>query len=129
MIKMKKIKEKITGLFSTKGLPETRPNIVMIILDQFRNDTMACHRVFEELGKRGVLFSKMITYAPYTCASLHAFFTGMYGLDSGVDGYTKSSQYDSSSCISLAEYLHDAGYYTHGYSFSPIFSPITGLTI
>lgn len=103
-----------------------RPNIVMILLDQYRNDARAIHGIFEEIGKRGVLFSKTITYAPYTLASLHATFTGMYGRDNGVDAYTKSDQYNHKECYNLPEYLKDIGYYTRGYTFSKILLPNVG---
>ena len=68
----------------------------------------------------------MITYAPYTVASLHATFTGMYGRQNGVDAYTKSSQFESDACYTLPQYLHDIGYYTHGYTFTPIVLPHNG---
>jgi arylsulfatase A-like enzyme len=108
----KKIKEKI--------------NIIIILMDQFRNDARSCHDIFKKIGERGVLFSNVVTYAPHTVASLHAFFTGMYGPDNGVDGYLGSGRYDKKGCRSLAEYLRDAGYFVHGYTFSPILFPRAG---
>lgn len=113
------------GLFGWGAVKE-RPNIIVILLDQFRNDARQHLRIFDGLGKRGALFSNMITYAPYTLASLHATFTGMYGMDNGVDGYQRSDRYDKKSCYSLPEYLSAAGYYTHGYTFSPILFPHSG---
>lgn len=109
-----------------KSKSNFRPNIVMIFLDQYRNDARAIHKIFEEMEKRGVLFSNTITYAPYTLASLHATFTGMYGRDNGVDAYTKSDQYKHKECYSLPEYLKDIGYYTRGYTFSRILLPDAG---
>ncbi|MEW5949892.1 MAG: sulfatase-like hydrolase/transferase [Thermodesulfobacteriota bacterium] len=117
----------LKGLFRKKErFDNSRPNIVMILLDQFRNDARVVNPIFEEMGRRGVLFSKTITYAPYTLASLHATFTGMYGRDNGVDAYTKSDQYKQKECYSLPEYLKDIGYYTHGYTFSKILLPNVG---
>jgi len=115
-------------LFNKKNKLKTysRPNIVMILLDQFRNDARSIHEIFDELGARGVLFSQTITYAPYTLASLHAMFTGIYGRDNGVDAYTKSDNYKRKECYSLPEYLKDAGYYTRGYTFSKILIPDAG---
>lgn len=103
-----------------------RPNVVMILLDQFRNDARESHPIFETLLKKGVLFSQTITYAPYTLASCHATFTGMYGRSNGVDAYTKSDQYDEHTCFSIPQYLKEAGYYTRGYTFSPILIPHPG---
>ena len=78
------------------------------------------------MKKEGVLFSNVITYAPYTVSSLHTTFTGMYGLDNGVNGYTKSDHYDSKNCICLPEYLQKNGYYTQGYGYSRICFPNLG---
>lgn len=100
-----------------------RPNIIMVVLDQFRNDMRKVHGVFGDLKKRGVLFSQVVTHAPYTIASMHATFTGLYGRDTGVDGYTRSSNYHSESCYTIVQYLKDLGYWTRGYSFSPILFP------
>ena len=102
------------------------PNVVMVLLDQFRNDARQTHEIFQTLKHRGVLFSQMITYAPYTLASLHATFTGMYGRQNGVDAYTKSLEYDAKGCYSLPQFLHDVGYHTRGYTFSPILFPHNG---
>ena len=98
----------------------------MILLDQFRNDAREVHPIFARLAEEGVLFERAITYAPYTLASVHATFTGMYGRQNGVDAYTKSDQYDQKNCMSLPEYLKSAGYYTRGYSFSSILFPHAG---
>lgn len=116
------------GFFNSifPGSGKKRPNIVMILLDQFRTDARSTHPIFAELQKRGVLFSNVVTYAPYTLASMHATFTGLYGRQSGVDAYTKSDRFDRSGCRTLVEYLRQAGYHTRGYTFSPILFPHAG---
>jgi arylsulfatase A-like enzyme len=103
-----------------------RPNIVLLLLDQFRNDARGVHPIFAELKRRGCVFSEAITYAPYTLASMHATMTGLYGRQTGVDAYTKSDQYDGRNCYSLPQYLQDAGYHTRGYTFSSILVPHAG---
>jgi len=103
-----------------------RPNIVLILLDQFRHDARVEHPVFQTLGERGCLFSETITYAPYTLASMHATMTGLYGRQSGVDAYTKSDQFHTGDCHTLAQYLQEAGYHTRGYTFSKILVPPDG---
>lgn len=112
------------GLF--KGNKEKGPNIVILMIDQFRNDMREGLPSFAELAKRGVTFSQMISYAPYTLASLHATFTGMYGRHNGVDGYTKSDRFDAKNCMTLPQYLQKCGYRTRGYTFSPIVIPHAG---
>ena len=115
-------------LFKKSHETKIRPNIVLVLLDQFRTDALGCHPVFEQLKQKGVFFGKAITYAPYTLASCHATFTGMYGRENGVDAYTKSDHYDEKNCFSLADYLSDAGYYTSAYTFSKILIPKSGFT-
>lgn len=103
-----------------------RPNIVFVLLDQFRHDQRDVHPVFARLAARGTLFSHAITYAPYTLGSMHATFTGLYGRHSGVDAYTKSDQFDRANVFTLPQYLQQAGYYTRGYTFSRILVPHSG---
>src|SRR5688572_16580648 len=112
--------------FFRRAPPPARPNIVLLLLDQFRNDARGVHPVFDELKRRGCVFSETITYAPYTLASMHATLTGLYGRQSGVDAYTKSDQYDQPNCYSLPQYLQNAGYHTRGYTFSSILFPHVG---
>jgi arylsulfatase A-like enzyme len=115
---------KIKKMFSSDKGP--RPNVVIILLDQFRDDARDVHPVFSKLAQNGILFSQTITYAPYTLASCHATFTGMYGRQNGVDAYTKSDRFDKKGCYSVAQYLKDAGYHTRAYTFSSILIPHSG---
>lgn len=103
-----------------------KPNIILLTLDQLRQDTMLQFNEFRELKKKGVLFSQMITYAPYTVASLHALFSGMYGTQNGVDSYYGSLDFDKDNCFTLAQYLKENGYYTKADIFSKILFPHQG---
>lgn len=114
-------------LFKKKSPSSARPNIVFILLDQFRNDCRDVHPVFEELQKRGTLFSQVITYAPYTSAAMRSMLTGMYGGANGVNAYTRYESYDNVNCYSLVEYLRDAGYYTRSYTYTKMLFPTNGL--
>lgn len=115
-----KIRDFFNGQSNSIG---PRPNIIVVLLDQFRNDMRGIHPVFNHLQRRGFLFSNVITHAPYTLASMHATYTGLYGRDTGVDGYTRSGDYDSEGCRTIIQYLNDEGYHTRGYTFSPILFP------
>jgi arylsulfatase A-like enzyme len=55
----------------------------------------------------------MITYAPYTIASLHAIFSGIYGQGTNVDAYFKPVKFDKDHCSTLTQYLKKSGYYTY----------------
>jgi len=89
-----------------------RPNVILLTVDMVRNDMLGRFDTFRRLKEKGVLFSGMITYAPYTIASLHAIFTGLYGKDTNVDGYYKPVKFNKDSCFTLTQYLKKEGYYT-----------------
>lgn len=85
----------------------------MIVIDGARIDRLNQSEEFTNVISRGTLFSKMITYAPYTLASMTATFSGMYGTRNGVDAYSKMFQYKDDVKF-LAEYFKDNGWYTRG---------------
>ncbi|MFH1888566.1 MAG: sulfatase-like hydrolase/transferase [Candidatus Omnitrophota bacterium] len=89
-----------------------KPNVIVLTVDMVRNDMLGKFPAFRKLKEKGVLFSHMITYAPYTIASLHAIFTGMYGRDTNVDAYFKPVKFDKDHCYTLTQYLKKDGYYT-----------------
>ncbi|MEK6943381.1 MAG: sulfatase-like hydrolase/transferase [Nanoarchaeota archaeon] len=95
-------------------LKRKRPNVIMILMDGARHNTLEKVPYYNELKKEGVFFSQMITYAPYTIASLHATFSGVYGNKNGVDGYYKAFSFKKKECFTLPQYLKEQGYYTEG---------------
>ena len=84
----------------------------MILLDGLRYDALEKMPYYNRLKKEAVFFSQLITYAPYTLASLHSLFSGLYGHQNGVNGYYKAYSFDKENCFTLAQYLKRAGYYT-----------------
>jgi len=104
---MSKILKGISSIFSKK-----KPNIVMILIDGARSDVIDKLQYYRQLRKEATFFSQLITYAPYTIASLHATFSGMYGNRNGVNGYYKSYSFDKEHCLTLPQYLKQHGYYT-----------------
>jgi arylsulfatase A-like enzyme len=91
-----------------------RPNVIMILMDGARTNTLDKVDYYRDLKKEGAFFSQMITYAPYTIASLHATFSGIYGNKNGVDGYYKAYSFKKENCFTLPQYLKENGYYTEG---------------
>jgi len=91
---------------------KTKPNIILILIDGARSDIIDKVPFYNKLKKESTFFSQLITYAPYTIASLHATFSGMYGNRNGVNGYYKSYSFDRENCITLTQYLKETGYYT-----------------
>lgn len=102
---------KIFSRFS-KNIFRAKPNVIMIMVDGARYDSIGKIPFYENLKKESAFFPKMITYAPYTIASLHATFSGMYGNKNGVNGYYRSFSFDKQNCTTLAEYMKAAGYHT-----------------
>lgn len=103
-----------------------RPNIIFILLDQLRPDRLAFFEEFSSLKKNGVFFNQVITYAPYTVASVHALLSGIYGTHNGVDSYYGTLDFDSQNCFTLAQYLKDNGYHTKADVLSKIVLPHQG---
>ena len=84
----------------------------MIMIDGARYDCIEKIAYYQELKKESIFFSDLITYAPYTIASLYALFSGIYGNINGVNGYYKAHSFDKKNCFTLAQYLKENGYYT-----------------
>ena len=103
-----------------------KPNVVLILVDQLRTDRLSSFKIFDDLRSRGTFFSQMVTYAPYTVASLHAIITGMYGNENGVDSYFGSIDFDEDNCFTLAQYLKEHGYRTEADVLSKIVLPYQG---
>lgn len=75
----------------------------------------------------GTYFPEMFTYAPYTVASLHALFTGLYGSSSGVNAYYASPLFKKDECYTLPQYLKDEGYMTKVDTINNILLPNQGI--
>lgn len=99
---------KLFDLFKRK-----KPNIIMIFVDgAARQDALRLVPFYQNLKKISCTFSSMITYAPYSIASLNAIIPGMYGNLNGVDGYYKAYNFDKKNIFTLTQYLKEAGYHT-----------------
>lgn len=86
--------------------------ILLILLDGLRADALDTHPVFDELKRRGLFCSNLVTYAPYTTASMHALLTGVYGPRNGVDSYFAAAKFRGEVCRTLPQYWQAAGYFT-----------------
>ena len=83
----------------------------MIMIDGARYDAIDKTPYYQELKKESAFFPNIITYAPYTIASLYALFSGIYGNINGVNGYYKAHSFDKKNCFILTQYLKENGYY------------------
>lgn len=85
-------------------------NMIFILVDQFRNESLSKYSIFEKLKTQSIFCSNMYTALPYTIGSLHALFSGQYGFQNGVDGYFNSKKYKKS--VTLPELLSKNNFYT-----------------
>ena len=95
-------------------------------MDGVRFDRIKLLPNFRKLCNKGTLFSNMITYAPYTIASLHSIFTGAYGSENGVDNYYGSLSYRHKEFKTITEYLKDQDYFTFGDLINDVVTPRQG---
>lgn len=77
-----------------------------------RVDVLDKVNYYQKLKEDAVFFDNLITYAPYTIASIHSMHSGMDGNRNGVNGYYNAAKFDSKNCFTLAQYLKDEGYHT-----------------
>ena len=103
-----------------------RYNVVIILLDGARHDSLKPLPAFNEWIEKGTTFSKMITYGPQTVTALHALFSGMNGNLNGANNYFGILNFKGKSCKTLAEYLRDSGYVTSADVLQDIVLPKQG---
>jgi len=101
-------------------------NIIFICTDGVRRDVIHNFSSLNKLSNIGSYFPKVVTYAPYTIASLHSIFTGIYGSRNGVDNYYGKLNFKSDKCKTITSYLKDEGYYTIGDILNEIVVPHVG---
>ena len=87
-------------------------NIILINLDGFRKDKVDLCPTLKYFKENSFYFSKMYTVSPYTFASLHSVFTGIYPSKHGVNGYYNIFDFKKDTTITLTEILKQVGYYT-----------------
>ena len=101
-------------------------NVIMILLDGARYDRIRKMRNFSKLMEKSTIFSQVITYAPYTIASMHAIFSGSYGSRNGVNNYYGTYSFKKNFFLTLTDYLRNNGYYTFGDLLSELVVPAVG---
>lgn len=84
----------------------------MVLLDGLRADRINLCPYLYNILKQGIFFPNMITAAPYTSASLHSIFSGLYPSKHGVNSYFNMFKFKKEICKTLPQYLHEGGFYT-----------------
>jgi N-acetylglucosamine-6-sulfatase len=98
-----------------QGTLSQRPNIVLLLTDDMRWDTLRYMPIVQRvLGRHGVTFTNAYVANPRCCPSRTSILTGLYshltgiytnvGPDGGFPGFDDRS--------TIATWLHDAGYHT-----------------
>ena len=86
-------------------------NIILINLDGLRQDRVELIPSLNKLKQNSYYFPDMKTVAPYTFASLHSIFSGMYPSRHGVNGYYNIFKFKD-SITTITQLLKKSGYYT-----------------
>jgi len=103
---------------------QTRPDILLIVLDTLRADRLSCYGYAREtspnldaFARSGVLFERAISPAQWTIPAHASFFTGEYPTT-----HMTSQIYDkhSKAMVTLAGTLQQAGYHTVGFCNNPL---------
>ena len=87
-------------------------NIILVNLDGLRRDRVSKLKEIDSLKKESYFFENMNTVAPYTFASLHSIFSGMYPSKNGVNGYYNIFKFKKDEIKTITEFLKDSGFYT-----------------
>ena len=86
--------------------------IIFITLDGFRKDKIDLSPTLNSIKQNSMYFSGLNTVAPYTFASHHAIFSGMYPACNGVNGYSNMFRFKKDEITTLAQVLQKNGFYT-----------------
>jgi arylsulfatase A-like enzyme len=108
---------------SPTGTVSSPPNIVLIIVDALRSDHVSAYGYHRGttpnldalISDQGVRFQNATTTSPWTCPANAAIMTGRTPSSLGVSWETMANSIPEEA-VTLAEYLHDAGYYTAGFA-------------
>jgi arylsulfatase A-like enzyme len=93
------------------GGTEPRPNVLIIVTDDQRSDTLSVMpKTRKWFRAGGVEFPEAVVTTPLCCPSRGSFFTGMYVHNHLVRGNTDSARLDQRATVQ--RYLQEAGYRT-----------------
>ena len=87
-------------------------NIILINIDGFRKDKINFCKNLKEIQNNSLYFSNMNTVAPYTFASLHSIFSGLYPSKHGVNGYYNIFKFKKEQVTTFPELLQENNYFT-----------------
>jgi len=128
------------------GAARSKPNVLVLSIDALRADHLGCYGYarptspnLDALARRGVLFERAISTAPWTLPSYGTLFTGLEpgrhraGVSTvreaafGTDRDAPNGDYEalSAECATLAGLLAERGYSTAGFVSNPFLDSVT----
>lgn len=126
------IANKISQNLSKKNTDHQIKHVILLTVDTLRSDALSCYNPqgvptphIDQLSSDGILFSKVVSAAPWTVPSFSSIMTG---LSPSVHLATKSSSKLPDRFKTLAEYMTEAGYYTTGIGFNYYLIPSINLS-
>ncbi len=122
---MKKIITRIVvamGMIVGLGMPAAgapqRPNVIFILVDDLRWDSLSClgHPIaktpnIDRIAKEGALFKNFFVSIPLCSPSRSSFLTGQYAHTTGITHNGNNAE-RSQRLVTFPKLLHDAGYET-----------------
>jgi arylsulfatase A-like enzyme len=87
-------------------------NVILVNLDGFRKDKIDLCPTLKSLKEQSYFCENMFTVAPYTFASLHAIFSGMFPSRNGVNAYYNIFKFKKNEITTISEVMKENGYYT-----------------
>lgn len=104
-----------------------KTNVIILGIDQYRYDIFMRSEVARAFISRGVFLDKCYTYAPYTLASLHAIFSGIYGFKNGVNAYYAAKQFKYDKYTTIFDFFKKNGYVTYFNTVNDMLVPAQGI--
>jgi len=101
-------------------------NIITITLDGFRLDKIEQCNSLKTFKEKSIFFKNMITVSPYTLASMHAIFSGMYPSKNGVNAYYNMFKFKKEQITTIPQFLKLRNYYTSCDIISKVMIPEQG---
>lgn len=89
-------------------------NLIFVTLDGLRRDRLKLCDNLKQIIDRSIFFSNVITAAPYTLASMHAIFSGVYPTRNGVNSYYNMFRFKGDRFKTIADHLKKVGYACEG---------------
>ena len=96
------------------GWTETRPNLLLVVLDTTRADVLSAYGgrarmpVLDQLASGGLVFESVTAHAPFTLGSVATLLTSLGPDLHGIRGHTEFAL--SPSAVTMAEALGEAGF-------------------